>query len=338
MIYLMVRSARRQDAGQTSLVDQLDWSPDSRVDAVRLRALPPVADLRADEVERRIGELEREARALICSIPWGEVLGADWRLRQRHLHGVRARLLVHIGGLLLIVRAPHLTSARRLRLLDAFDSCFAWERANLDEPYDDREHGSLRFAAAVREAARIAPPSLAAVGWRDRWTCALCGLPVLRQVPNWIRIHPLRASIDHVIPVSRGGPDVAANTRLAHGYCNSVRHDDTEERRARLARAHTRPLPARVLTAVVEWEREYAGDHLRNMRRWLEMEERSTRRNPNRDSALLRKLRRDVAAEEARLAGPAARPWERPQWYAEMLREAAERRSAQRGTPAQQSV
>ena len=52
---------------------------------------------------------------------------------------------------------------------------------------------------------------------RDKWRCGLCGKkinPVLRHP------HPLRASLDHVVPISRGGTHTYANTQAAHLQCN----------------------------------------------------------------------------------------------------------------------
>lgn len=53
---------------------------------------------------------------------------------------------------------------------------------------------------------------------RDGWKCHLCGLPV----------HPTgrgkgSATIDHVIPVSKGGSNALENLRLAHSSCNFKR-------------------------------------------------------------------------------------------------------------------
>lgn len=48
---------------------------------------------------------------------------------------------------------------------------------------------------------------------RDSYTCHLCGQPVDRA----------EASIDHVVPVSRGGRDDEANLRTAHLSCNIKR-------------------------------------------------------------------------------------------------------------------
>jgi len=48
---------------------------------------------------------------------------------------------------------------------------------------------------------------------RQRGLCAICSLPVsLRE-----------ATLDHLIPRSKGGPNTYANLRVAHGGCNSAR-------------------------------------------------------------------------------------------------------------------
>lgn len=52
---------------------------------------------------------------------------------------------------------------------------------------------------------------------RDGWTCKLCDLPVDPSL-DWP--HPMAKTIDHVIPVSKGGPDSPANVQLAHFGCN----------------------------------------------------------------------------------------------------------------------
>jgi hypothetical protein len=55
----------------------------------------------------------------------------------------------------------------------------------------------------------------AAIFERDAWMCGICGLPVA----------PEDASLDHIVPVSLGGPHTATNLRLAHTLCNSRRGD-----------------------------------------------------------------------------------------------------------------
>jgi 5-methylcytosine-specific restriction endonuclease McrA len=52
---------------------------------------------------------------------------------------------------------------------------------------------------------------------RDRWRCGLCGgkVPKKAKAPD-----PLAASIDHILPISRGGSDTRANVQCAHLACN----------------------------------------------------------------------------------------------------------------------
>lgn len=57
---------------------------------------------------------------------------------------------------------------------------------------------------------------------RDGWTCQLCGEPVLPFIKG---LHPRQATLDHVVPVSRGGEHVASNLQLAHLGCNSAKRD-----------------------------------------------------------------------------------------------------------------
>ncbi len=61
--------------------------------------------------------------------------------------------------------------------------------------------------------------------------CSLCGL----RIPNYIASpqHPLFGTIDHVVPLSRGGKDRAANRQPAHNLCNRMKgnaNPPTEER------------------------------------------------------------------------------------------------------------
>lgn len=52
---------------------------------------------------------------------------------------------------------------------------------------------------------------------RDRWICQLCGRKINRMVSA---PHPMSASLDHILPISRGGDHTYANTQLAHLRCN----------------------------------------------------------------------------------------------------------------------
>lgn len=52
---------------------------------------------------------------------------------------------------------------------------------------------------------------------RDEWTCGLCSEPVDR---NMAWPDPMSPSLDHVLPLSKGGHHVMANVQLAHLSCN----------------------------------------------------------------------------------------------------------------------
>ncbi|HEX2554427.1 MAG TPA: HNH endonuclease signature motif containing protein [Microvirga sp.] len=57
---------------------------------------------------------------------------------------------------------------------------------------------------------------------RDGGRCAYCGVPVLRRRPGLHRAADL-ATLDHVVPKSRGGPLTAENVVLACRGCNTAR-------------------------------------------------------------------------------------------------------------------
>jgi 5-methylcytosine-specific restriction endonuclease McrA len=55
---------------------------------------------------------------------------------------------------------------------------------------------------------------------RDGWICQLCDEPVDRNL-HWP--DPLSASLDHIIPITKGGTDKYANAQLAHLQCNLIK-------------------------------------------------------------------------------------------------------------------
>lgn len=57
---------------------------------------------------------------------------------------------------------------------------------------------------------------------RDGWVCQICELPIVPTV-QWP--DPGSASLDHVVPISRGGLHSRANAQAAHLHCNVVKSD-----------------------------------------------------------------------------------------------------------------
>lgn len=94
-------------------------------------------------------------------------------------------------------------------------------------PRDGNTYCSTRCKKKTGRRARRAhrhPRSLSfhKIGERDGWTCALCGDQVDRDqvVP-----HPLAPTLDHILPLSRGGKHEPSNCQLAHFICNSRKGD-----------------------------------------------------------------------------------------------------------------
>ena len=70
---------------------------------------------------------------------------------------------------------------------------------------------------------------------RDGITCAICHEPVdMSRAGGW---DPIGPTADHIVPRSKGGPNVSENLQLAHLRCNCVKQDGalTPERIAALA-------------------------------------------------------------------------------------------------------
>jgi 5-methylcytosine-specific restriction endonuclease McrA len=68
---------------------------------------------------------------------------------------------------------------------------------------------------------------------RDKGICHICGEPVdrndyFRRDDNYFMVGPRYPSIDHLLPLSRGGGHTWANVKLAHLSCNAIKRDRTE--------------------------------------------------------------------------------------------------------------
>lgn len=61
---------------------------------------------------------------------------------------------------------------------------------------------------------------------RDNWTCGICAEPIH---PDCAYPSKDSASLDHVIPISRGGPHLYSNVQAAHLGCNIAKSDRMDE-------------------------------------------------------------------------------------------------------------
>lgn len=64
---------------------------------------------------------------------------------------------------------------------------------------------------------------------RDGLTCAICGKPCDPNDKKWNRrCGPMYPTIDHIIPMSKGGGHTWDNVQVAHMICNTRKQDKTK--------------------------------------------------------------------------------------------------------------
>jgi hypothetical protein len=73
-----------------------------------------------------------------------------------------------------------------------------------------------REAAMEAERARV----LADISKRDGWACVWCSLPLTATTDKTV---PARATKEHLVPLSEGGPNKLPNITLACSSCNNKR-------------------------------------------------------------------------------------------------------------------
>lgn len=66
---------------------------------------------------------------------------------------------------------------------------------------------------------------------RDNWTCQICGK---KTRPDWNYLHPLAPTIDHIIPLAKGGSHTKKNCQTAHRRCNTEKSDGAANDQLRL--------------------------------------------------------------------------------------------------------
>lgn len=81
--------------------------------------------------------------------------------------------------------------------------------------YDSGSAGRPRKRRSPSQAARLIP----LLAKRDGWVCHLCKEPIDRALKDG----PRRATLDHLLPRSRGGTNAKGNLKLAHAECNETR-------------------------------------------------------------------------------------------------------------------
>ena len=108
--------------------------------------------------------------------------------------------------------------SKRRRLCSEF-CARKWSHSR-DNP--SRRAASLRRAARLRGANTLSTIDPKQIYKRDGWTCQICGSRVIKR-RKASHLHPLAATIDHIVPVSLGGAHVESNLQTAHRICNSLK-------------------------------------------------------------------------------------------------------------------
>lgn len=83
--------------------------------------------------------------------------------------------------------------------------------------WDDRRRANYQKRRALKNAVPAADIAPHEVYGRDGWRCGLCGEPIDSSV-KWP--DPLSASLDHILPLSKGGHHIPENVQAAHLSCN----------------------------------------------------------------------------------------------------------------------
>lgn len=86
-----------------------------------------------------------------------------------------------------------------------------------------RSYGSNHRKRARAYGVPYEPIKRADIFNRDGWRCYLCGKKVHMFSGDYS--DPLLATLDHIVPMSRGGGHTRDNVRCACAWCNSVKSD-----------------------------------------------------------------------------------------------------------------
>lgn len=90
-----------------------------------------------------------------------------------------------------------------------------WYEDNRDRKRETNRESQRKRRALAREVSIDECMSDREVFERDEWMCRLCGEATEGKYPD-----PLSPSIDHIVPIARGGDHASSNLQTAHLVCN----------------------------------------------------------------------------------------------------------------------
>lgn len=101
----------------------------------------------------------------------------------------------------------------------AYQSARIMQRYHSDPTFRDEVIARSEARRAGRLGLGDLHVTIAYLRRRDRNRCGICRKPVRAKTG------PMRPSMDHIIPLSRGGTHELANVQLAHYRCNLAKHN-----------------------------------------------------------------------------------------------------------------
>ncbi|MCI1635195.1 HNH endonuclease [Bifidobacterium sp.] len=119
------------------------------------------------------------------------------------------------GGCCRHVRARGMCNMHYKRLLRA--------EGKLRDPWDERRRKNYEKRRARKNSnGPVEDFTNLDIYERDKWHCGICGLKVDEDLayPD-----PMSASLDHIVPLSKGGMHTRKNVQLAHLRCNVSKGD-----------------------------------------------------------------------------------------------------------------
>lgn len=85
-----------------------------------------------------------------------------------------------------------------------------------------RDSGKDHRQRARRYGVSYEPISKAYILERDKWMCGICRKRISKR---HVYPHPMSPSLDHMVPMARGGGHVRANVQASHWLCNATKSD-----------------------------------------------------------------------------------------------------------------
>jgi len=137
----------------------------------------------------------------------------------------KAYNLAHKKEIATSQKAYHLTHAEDIKIKrKAFRLAHKEEIADYQKVYRRKYPEKPKLLCRKYRALKLGnshePYTDAYIFARDGWICGICGRKINKRLkhPN-----PLSKSIDHIVPVSKGGADSPMNVQAAHLRCNMIK-------------------------------------------------------------------------------------------------------------------